>query len=131
MNFKRVLLAGLFAVALAGGGYAFAASADVASDDLSAGVAVTAACQLGTLTASYPASGLDYDDATPGYTVDTVEISGVAAGCVGQGAKLQLTGAADVGLGEATATLALGVNTFTFATPVSAEDVIGIALVIA
>lgn len=131
MNFKRVFLAGLFAVALAGGGYAFAASANVASDDLSAGTAVTAACQATALTATYPAAGLSYDDSIPGYTVATVSLTGVTAGCVGQSAKLQLTGAADVGLGEATATLALGANTFTFATPVSAEDVIGVALVIA
>lgn len=131
MNFKRLLLAGLFSAALAGGGYAFAASANVASDDLSAGAAVTAACQATAITATYPAAGLSYDAAVPGYTVAEVSLTGVTAGCVGKSAKLELTGAEDVALGEATATLVLGANTFTYVTPVSAADVTGVALVIA
>jgi hypothetical protein len=131
MNFKRLFLAGLFAAVLAGGGYAFAASANVASDDLSAGTAVTAACQATALTVTYPAAGLSYDAAVPGYTVAEVSLTGVTAGCAGKSAKLELTGAADVSLGEATATLALGANTFTYVTPVSASAVSGVALVIA
>lgn len=131
MNLKRVVLAGLFAVALAGGGYAFASSANVASDDLSAGTAVTAACQETTLTAVYPPAGLSYDAAIPGYEVATVSLTGVTADCVGKSAKLQLTGAGATGLSEATATLALGSNTFTFSTPVSAAAITGVALVIA
>jgi len=131
MTFKRILLAGLLATALAGGGYAFAATANVASDDLSAGTAVTASCQTSALTASYPVAGLSYDASLPGYTVATVNLAGVTASCVGKSAKLELTGAANLALGEATATLALGTNTFTYATPVSAAAVTGIALVIA
>jgi hypothetical protein len=63
--------------------------------------------------------------------VAEVSLTGVTAGCAGKSAKLELTGAADVSLGEATATLALGANTFTYVTPVSASAVTGVALVIA
>lgn len=131
MNIKRLLVAGLFATALAGGGYAFAATANIASDDLSAGTAITASCQASALTVDYPVAGLSYDAGLPGYTVSTVNLSGVTASCVGKTAKLELTGVANAALGEATATLALGANTFTYATPVSAAAVTGVALVIA
>jgi len=131
MNFKRLLLAGLFAAALAGGGYAFAASANVASDDLSGGTAVTASCQATALTATFPAAGLSYDASVPGYKVATVSLTGVTASCVGKTAKLELTGAANVGLGEATTTLVLGANTFTYSVPVSAAAVTGVAVVVA
>ncbi len=131
MNLKRLLFAGLLAAAMAGGGYAFAASANVASDDLSAGTAVTASCQATTLTATYPAAGLSYDASEPGYKVATVSLTGVTAGCVGKSAKLELTGAANVALGEATTTLVLGANTFTYAVPVSAAAVTGVAVVVA
>ena len=131
MNFKRLLLAGLFAAALAGGGYAFAASANVASNDLSAGTAVTASCQATALTATYPAAGLSYDAALPGYKLATVSLTGVTASCVGKSAKLELTGEANFALGESTATLVLGANTFTYAVPVSAAAVTGVAVVVA
>ncbi len=130
MNLKRLLIAGLFAATLAGGGYAFAASANVSSDSISAGTAVTASCQVSTLTATYPAAGLSYDSVIPGYKVATVNLTGVAAGCVGKTAKLELTGASNTPLGDSTATLALGSNTFTFASPVSASAITGVAVVV-
>ena len=131
MNFKRLLLAGLFATALAGGGYAFAASANVASSNLSAGTAVTASCQATALTVTYPEAGLSYDAALPGYKLSTVSLTGVTASCVGKAAKLELMGESNFALGESTATLVLGANTFTYAVPISAAAVTGVAVVVA
>ena len=130
MNIRRLVLAALFATALAGGGYAFAASANVTSNDVMAGTAVTSSCQTSAMTTSYPASGLSYDATAGVYEVDTVDLSGVV-GCAGQSAKLQLTGTGGTSLGESTLTLAAGTNSFTFATPVSAGAITGIALVVA
>lgn len=131
MSIKRLLLAGVFATTLAGGGYAFAASANVTSDSVSAGTAVTASCQTGAMTVTYPVASMSYDASVPGYTVSGVDLTGVAAGCDGKTAKLEFTGAANVALGEATATLVAGSTTFTLATPVSAAAITGIALVAA
>lgn len=130
MNFKRVLMAAFFATALAGGGYAFAASANVASNDVAAGTAVTASCQTGAMQTAYPAAGLTYDATSGAYRVSTVDLSGVV-GCAGKSAKLQLTGSGGASLGESTATLAAGTNSFTFSSPVPAASITGIALVIA
>ena len=130
MNFKRLLLAGIFATTLAGGGYAFAASANVSSDSVTAGTAVTASCQAGAMTVTYPAASLTYDASIPGYKVSSATLTGVA-GCAGKTAKLQFTGAADAALGEATATLASGSTTFTFSTPVAVASIAGVALVAA
>jgi len=130
MEIKRLVLAGVIATALVGGGYALAANSNVSSESLSAGTAVTASCQSSTLTATYPSAGLSYDSSIPGYKVTTVSLTGVAAGCVGKTAKLELTGASNVSLGDSTATLVLGANTFAFASPISASAVTGVAVVV-
>lgn len=130
MNIKRILLAGMVATSLAGGGYAFAASANVSSDSMSAGTNVTASCQSDAMTVTYPASGMSYDSSIPGYEVASIDLTGVTD-CAGKSAKLQLTGASSAALGEATATLAEGTTSFTLSTPVPASSITGVALVIA
>jgi hypothetical protein len=83
-----------------GGVFGLAASLNVSSDTLGAGTTVVAACQTGTLTASY-ATG--YDATASGYKVTAVNFSGLQSGCYGKSFKLTLSSAGG-SLGEITGT---------------------------
>lgn len=126
---KRALLAALVAIMTFGAVYGLAASLNLASDSLGAGTATVASCQAGTLTATYTST---YSAATPGYTVGTVTVTGLAATCYSKPYKITLSGAGNASLGEATGTTPAAGTSFaaTFAPAISAVSVTGIAVVI-
>jgi hypothetical protein len=121
-----ILAAGLLTFATV---YGFAASLSLNTDSLGAGHSVVAACQSGTLTATYTSS---YAAAEPGYRVGTVTVNGLAAGCYTKAYKITLTGTSDASLGEATGTTPASGTSFsaTFSPGIGAAGVLGIAVVI-
>lgn len=129
------------ALSLAIGGFVFgaiyglAASLGVNTDTLGAGNKVVAACQSGTLTASYATA---YDSTVPGYEVSVVTINGLdtatsPTNCASKSFKVILTGSGNSSLGEVTGTTPASGTSFTasFASAnVAAADVLGIHVVI-
>lgn len=109
--------------------YGLAASLNLTSDSLGAATTTVAACQAGTLNATYTST---YSAAAPGYTVGTVTVTGLAATCYSKAYKVTLSGAAGASLGEATGTTPSSGTSFAaaFAPAVSAASVTAINVVI-
>jgi hypothetical protein len=126
---KRVLAALFAGLITFGGIYGLAASLNLTSDSLGAGNATVAACQAEALNATYTTS---YSAATPGYTVGTVTVTGLASTCYSKAYKVTLSGAGNASLGEATGTTPASGTSFaaTFAPAVSAASVTGISVVL-
>ena len=126
---KRALIAAIVGIMTFGAVYGLAASLNVASDGLGAGDVTVAACQAGTLTATYTST---YSAATPGYTVGTVTVTGLAATCYSKAYKITLAGAAGASLGEATGTTPSSGTSFaaTFSPVVNAASVTSVGVVI-
>jgi hypothetical protein len=112
-----------------GGVYGLAASLNLTSDSLGAAQNVVAACQATAMNATYTST---YSASAPGYTVGTVTVTGLAAGCYTKAYKITLSGAANASLGEATGTTPSSGTSFaaTFSPAVSASLVTGVAVVI-
>ncbi len=124
-----LLIAGIVFATL----YGFAASLGVTSNSLGAGTSAVAACQAGTLTASYATS---YDPTIPGYKVGIVTVNGLASTCWTKPFKVTLTGpgVSNASLGEVTGTTPGAGTSFTadFSTgSTSAASVTGIHITIA
>jgi hypothetical protein len=126
---KRALLAAIVGIMTFGAVYGLAASLNVASDGLGAADTTVAACQAGTLTATYTST---YSATAPGYTVGTVTVTGLAATCYSKAYRITLAGAAGVSLGEATGTTPATGTSFaaTFSPAVNAASVVSVGLVI-
>ena len=126
---KRVLAAIFAGLLTFGAVYGLAASLNLTSDSLGAGTAVVAACQAGTLNATYTST---YSATTPGYTVGTVNVTGLAATCYSKAYKITLSGAGNASLGEATGTTPASGTSFSaaFAPALSAASITGIDVVI-
>ena len=112
-----------------GGVYGLAASLNLTTDSLGAAQTTVAACQAGALNATYTTS---YSAGTPGYTVGTVTVTGLAATCYAKAYKVTLSGAGNASLGEATGTTPSSGTSFaaTFSPAVGAAPVTGIGVVI-
>jgi hypothetical protein len=128
-----LLVAGIVFAAL----YGFAASLGVNSKTLGAGTSAVAACQAGTLTASYATT---YDSTIPGYKVGVVTVNGLdtvsGTNCASKAFKVTLTGpaASNASLGEVTGTTPASGTSFTAdfsGSGVSAASVTGIHITIA
>jgi hypothetical protein len=121
-----VLVAGVVTFATV---YGFAASLNLNSESYGAAQTVVAACQSGTLTATYSST---YSASVPGFTTGTVTVTGLQAGCYNMAYKVELTGSGGTSLGEATGTTPLSGTSFsaTFSPAVSAAAVTGVAVVI-
>jgi hypothetical protein len=107
---RRAIVAVLIGTAVFGGIYGLAASMNVSTKTLGAGNTSVAACQPGTLTASYATT---YDSTVPGYKVGVVTVSGLASTCYSMPFKVTLTGASNASLSEITGTTSASGATFT------------------
>jgi hypothetical protein len=126
---KRILVMVMAAVLTFGAVYGMAASLNLATDSLGAANTTVAACQAAQLTATYTST---YSAGTPGYTVGTVTVTGLAATCYSKPYKITLSTAGNASLGEATGTTPASGTSFaaTFSPVVSAASVTGISVVI-
>jgi hypothetical protein len=126
---KRAIAAAIVALFTFGGVYGLAASLNLTSDGLGAANSVVAACQAGTLTATYASS---YSAGTPGYTVGTVTVTGLASTCYSKAYRITLTGAGNASLGEANGTTPSSGTNFaaTFSPAVNAASITGVSVVI-
>ncbi len=126
---KRILIMTAAAVLTFGTVYGLAASLNLATDSLGAANTTVAACQAGQLTATYSSS---YSSGTPGYTVGTVTVTGLAATCFSKAYKVTLSGSGNTSLGEATGTTPASGTTFaaTFSPAINAASVTGISVVV-
>lgn len=126
---KRTLAALVIGTITFSGVYGLAASLNLTSDSLGADTATVAACQAGALDATYTSS---YSATTPGYTLGTVTVSGLAATCYGMAYRITLSGAGNASLGELTGTTPASGSTFggAFSPAVDASLVTGISVVI-
>lgn len=112
--------------------FAAAASLDLSSADLAAGVTSVESCDQDGVTTSY---AVEYSATLPGYVVSAVNLSGISTpGCDGRTVKVTLLGAADVALAEQAVTLgtpAANPTSFDFsADEVDASQVVSVAVVI-
>jgi hypothetical protein len=109
--------------------YGFTASLNLNTDSLGADQTVVAACQAGTLTATYTST---YAAAEPGYRVGTVTVTGLTSTCYSKAYRVTLSTSADASLGEATGTTPSTGSSFTvtFSPAVGAAAVTGISVVI-
>ena len=131
---KRYLIALLVGGTVFAGVYGMAASLDVGSGSLGAGNTAVAACQSGTLTASYATS---YQSSLPGYRVGVVTVNGLdttsGTNCASKAYRITLTGASDASLGEITGTTPASGTSFTAdftSSNVAAESVTGVHITI-
>jgi len=126
---KRLIVAVVAGLVTFGGIYGLAASLNLTTDSLGADTEVVAACQATAMVATYTSA---YSASTPGYTVGTVTVTGLAAGCYSKAFKVTLSTAGNASLGEATGTTPSSGTSFaaTFSPTVSAVSVTGIAIVI-
>jgi len=113
---KRMVMSLVIGVVVFATVYGFAASLGVSSKTLGAGVSTVAACQAGTLTASYATT---YDSTIPGYKVGVLTVSNLdtvsGTNCASKAFKITLTGpgASNASLGEVTGTTPASGTTFT------------------
>jgi hypothetical protein len=128
MNSKKKLIFGLAVGAAAFAGvFAMAASLAVGSNSLGAGTADVASCDPDGVDHVYTTS---FAQSLPGYKVDTIEVTGIAAACNGYGIKATVMDSADAALESATGTVSGTTHTFTVTGAVSAAQVEDIAVVI-
>jgi hypothetical protein len=133
---KRLLIALALGGVIFGGVYGLAASVGVTSQTLGAGNSAVAACQAGTLTASYATT---YDATVPGYEVTSVTVNGLdttsGTNCASKAYKITLTGASNASLVETTGTTPASGTTFTTSSlatsNVPAANVTGIHVTVA
>lgn len=126
---KRILVAIVLSLVTFASAYGLAASLNLTTDSLGAAQTTVAACQAAAMNATYTTS---YSSATPGYTVGTVTVTGLASTCYSKAYKITLSGAANASLGEATGTTPSSGTSFaaTFSPAVNAATVTGISVVI-
>jgi hypothetical protein len=126
---KRILVAIVLSLLTFATAYGLAASLNLTTDSLGAAQTTVAACQAAAMNATYTTT---YTAATPGYTVGTVTVTGLAATCYSKAYKITLSGAANASLGEATGTTPSSGTSFaaTFSPAVNAATVTGISVVI-
>ena len=129
MNSKKKLIFGLAVGAAAFAGvFAMAASLAVGSNSLGAGTADVASCDPDGVDHAYTTA---YASSIPGYKVDTVKITGIAAACDGYDIKATLLNGSGASLTEISDTVDTGgTETLTVSSTVSAKDVEDIAVVI-
>jgi hypothetical protein len=113
---KRLGLAAMLGALVFGGVYGLAASLNVSTQTLGAGNTAVAACQSGTLTASYTTA---YDSTAGGYEVTAVNVSGLdttsSPNCASKAYKITLTGSGNTSLLESTGTTPASGTTFSTA----------------
>ena len=126
---KRVITAAFAALLTFSGVYGLAASLNLTTGGLGAATASVAACQAGALTAAYTPT---YSATTPGYTIGTVTVTGLASTCYSKAYKVTLAGSANASLGEATGTTPASGTSFTatFSPVVDASLITGVTVVV-
>jgi hypothetical protein len=126
---KRVLTAMFAGLVTFSAIFGLAASLNLTTDSLGAGSATVAACQAATLNATYTTA---YSATTPGYTVGTVTVNGLAATCYSKPFRITLSTTAGASLGEVTGTTPASGTSFAaaFSPAVNAASVTGISVVI-
>lgn len=131
---RKVVALTVAGLGIAGLGLASAAQLNLTAGALGAGTTVVASCDADGVAVAFTNA---FAAAAKGYTVTEVKLTGVAAGCSGQTAKVDLLntdptdGSTGASLGQMTATVTG--TTLTLAVPgsVKAADVKGVAVVIA
>jgi hypothetical protein len=127
-NKKKLILGLAVGTAAFAAVFAMAASLAVGSNSLGAGNADVASCDTDGVAHSYTTS---FAQGLPGYKVDTIEVTGIAAACDGYDIKATVMNTADAALTSETGTIAPGgTHTFTVSGTVSAAQVEDIAVVI-
>jgi len=127
---KRILIAVVAGLAVFGGTFAFAASlGGVTTGTVGDSATVVASCDTDGVTAAFGAP--TWDATNKRYGLTTLNITSINAACNGLGIKVTLQDGTGASLGEATATVAAGAASLTFASSVSAQSVAGIDVVIA
>ena len=128
LNKKVALIAGATGAVVFTGIYGFAASLNLTTSTLGAASTTVAACQAGTLTATYAPT---YSATIPGYQAGVITIGGLTSTCYSMPYKITLSGAGGTSLGEVTGTTPnTGTSFNTTAETSSAASVTAINLVI-
>jgi hypothetical protein len=127
----KMIVAAVAAFIVFAGVYGFAASLGLSSSGLGAGSTGVSACTGGsTISVGYSTT---YAASIPGYSVSSVNLSAIPAGCLSKGFRIQLTGAANAPVGaEMTGTLPSSGTTANIPTTgtVDASLVTGVSVVV-
>jgi hypothetical protein len=132
---KRIIGVAVAGVIAFSGVYALAASLNVTSNTLGAGVSTVASCQASAVLVTYPATDIVYQAGAPGpgYVVEGATVTGVLTACYSANAQVTLYGTSGAALASSpvTSTGTSGSFNVTFASPyASANAVINVAVVI-
>jgi hypothetical protein len=125
----KMVFAAVLALIVFAATYGFAASLGLSSSGLGAGSAVVSSCGTG-IQAAYSTT---YAASIPGYSVSSVNLSSIPAGCLSKSYKIQLTGASGVAVGsEMSGTLPASGTTASISTTGNpdASAVTGISVVV-
>lgn len=127
---KRTMIAVIAGLVVFGGTFAFAATLGaVTTGTLGASAAVVASCDTNGVNAAFGAPA--WDATNKQYDVSSVNITSIDAACNTDAIRVTVTDSTGASLGEATGTVASGAASLTFATPISAQAVEGLNVVIA
>ncbi len=107
-----------------------AASLGVGAGSLGAGTSVVAACQPAAAPISVGFTTTYSATAPAGYTVTAIKLSAIDAACNGKSISVTLQGAANASIVEVTGIAAAGTVTLTVPGAVSANAVVGTAVVV-
>lgn len=127
MNIRNKGLAVLAGVGVAGLVGAAAASLDLTSSSLGADAQVVASCDTDGIDVNWVTG---YNATAQRFDLEDVELTGVAAACDGLDLEIVITDAADASIATFSGSAASGTTTAALSTPVDAEAVEGIAVVI-
>jgi hypothetical protein len=127
MNIRNKGLAVLAGVGVAGLVGAAAASLDLTTSSLGADAQVVASCDTDGIDVNWITG---YNATAQRFDLEDIELSGVAAACDGLDLEIVITDAADLSIATFSGSATSTVTTAALSTPVDAELVEGIAVVI-
>jgi hypothetical protein len=127
MNIRNKGLAVLAGVGVAGLVGAAAASLDLTSSSLGADAQVVASCDTDGIDVNWVTG---YNATAQRFDVEDIELSGVATACDGLDLEIVLTDSLDAQIGSFSGSASSGTTTAALTTPVDAEAIEGIAVVI-
>lgn len=127
MNIRNKGLAVLAGVGVAGLVGAAAASLDLTSSSLGADANVVASCDTDGIDVNW---GTGFNSLAQRFDLQSVELTGVAAACNGLDLEIVITDAADATIATFSGSATSVTTTASLASPVDAEAVEGIAVVI-
>ena len=127
---KRIVIAIIAGLVVFGGTFAFAAGlGSITTGTIGDSTVVVASCDTDGVTAAFGTP--TWDATNKRYGVTSLNVTSINTACNGDAIKVTLKDSTGASLGEATGAVAAGAASLTFSPSVSAQNVVGMDVVIA